>query len=214
MPVSNFETFSPPAPPGLKLAYEIMTLEEEAQLIGRIQASGLADYAYDAANPRSSMSYGWKYDFRDDSFVACAPTPEGFGAICETAARFAGVEPGDLAECLLNRYDPGAIIQWHFDKPVWEHVVGISLGAAATMEFRKATADGCQHAAVELRPRSIYLLSGEARHAYQHSLLPVDGTRWSITFRSFSDVGLKLRDSGPGRRAARLRASAADEAAR
>lgn len=197
MPARDFEIVSPSTPPGLKLAYEIMTPREEAELIELTQASGLSYYAYDAANPRSSTSYGWKYDFSTDGFVACAPLPEGLRALAETAAAFAGVAPGDLAECLLNRYEPGAIIQWHVDKPVWEHVVGVSLGAAAVMQFRKPTADGYELACAELLPRSMYLLSGEARHDFQHSLPPMQGTRWSITFRSLSDEGRKLRDSLP-----------------
>jgi hypothetical protein len=47
---------------------------------------------------------------------------------------------------------------------------------------------------VHLPPRSIYLLTGEARLAYQHSLPPAEGRRWSITFRSFSPEGMAMRE--------------------
>lgn len=177
------------AVPGLRLVHDVITRDEEAALIALIEASGPRRSPYDPDNPRSSTSYGWKYDFGSDSFVACGPMPEGFRAVCEKAATLAGVRPDELAECLLNRYEPGAIIQPHFDKPVWEHVIGISLGSAVTMEFCKDCAAGRERVTVELPPRSMYLLAGEARHVWQHSLPPLEETRWSITFRDFSDEG-------------------------
>jgi DNA oxidative demethylase len=45
------------------------------------------------------------------------------------SARFSGLQPGELVQPLLIRYDPGAGIGWHRDRPVFEHVLGISLGA-------------------------------------------------------------------------------------
>lgn len=182
-------------PPGLKLASEILTVQEEAALIALIEEAGLAYSAYDPGNSRSSTSFGWKYDFAGDTFVPCAPMPQGFRRIAETAAAFAGVEAGDFAECLLNRYEAGAVIQPHFDKPCWERVVGVSLGSAAVMEFRKEEdGGGYVHERVMLPPRSIYLLAGDARFRWQHSLPPVEATRWSITFRTFSAEGARLRD--------------------
>ena len=192
MPPAESGTSGEVLPPGLKLADEVVTSEEEADLITLIERSGLSYSPYDPENPRSSTSYGWKYDYGSDSFLACAPMPNGFRAICEKAAAFAGVEPDQLAECLLNRYEPGAIIQPHLDKPVWEHVVGISLGTPTTMQFRKEVGDVYARAEIELAPRSMYLLSGEARYTWQHSLPPLEATRWSITFRDFSDEGRRL----------------------
>ena len=37
---------------------------------------------------------------------------------------------------------------------------------------------------IELRPRSAYLITGEARQAYEHSIPPVASLRYSITFRT------------------------------
>lgn len=181
-------------PPGLKLAHEIMTPEAERDLIELIEGYALATYAADPENPRSSISFGWKYDFRNDSFIPCAPIPQGLRAVCETAAGFAGVEAEEFAECLINRYERGAIIQPHSDKPVWELVIGISLGSAAVMTFSRPSEDGGDSIDILMPPRSMYLMSGEARHVYRHSLPPVPATRWSITLRTFSADGLRLRD--------------------
>lgn len=192
--MSQFSTTSPAAPPGLKLAYEAITPAEERNLIALIEAAGLSYPAYDPANRRSSASFGWKYDFGADRFAPCPPLPEGFRRIAETAAAFAGVRAEELVECLLNRYEPGAVIQPHLDKPVWEHVVGVSLGAATTMNFRKPLAGGgYDHADAVLPPRSMYLLAGPARHLFEHGLPPAEATRWSITFRSLSAEGQARR---------------------
>jgi alkylated DNA repair dioxygenase AlkB len=182
-------------PPGLKLAADVMTPAEETDLIALIEASGLAYSAYDPGNLRSSASFGWKYDFASDGFVPCAPVPEGLLAVAGRAAAFAGLDRDAFAECLLNRYEPGAVIQPHRDKPVWEHVVGISLGAPATMIFRHP--DSGEERPVALAPRSIYLLAGDARHVWQHSLPPQRRTRYSITLRSFSPEGLRRLERCP-----------------
>jgi hypothetical protein len=69
---------------------------------------------------------------------------------------------------------------------VFEHVVGLSLGTPATMRFRRRRGKGFDRAAAPLAPRSIYHLSGEARHEWEHSIAEMGVTRWSITFRSFT----------------------------
>ncbi|WP_171905932.1 alpha-ketoglutarate-dependent dioxygenase AlkB, partial [Sphingobium phenoxybenzoativorans] len=84
----------------------------------------------------------------------------------------------------LIRYDPGAGIGWHKDRPVFEHVVGISLGNPATLRLRRRTPTGFDRARVQLEPRSIYHLAGEVRHAWEHSIAPMEVPRGSITFRS------------------------------
>jgi DNA oxidative demethylase len=72
-------------------------------------------------------------------------------------------------------------------------VIGISLGAPATMRFRKESGGDYQYAAVKLLPRSVYFMSGEARHSFAHSIPPMAERRWSMTFRTFSVEGAKLR---------------------
>jgi alkylated DNA repair dioxygenase AlkB len=69
---------------------------------------------------------------------------------------------------------------------MFEHVVGISLGAPATMRFRRRRSGGFDRASTELTPRSTYHLSGEVRHEWEHSIAEMDATRWSVTFRSLA----------------------------
>ena len=72
---------------------------------------------------------------------------------------------------------------------MYGHVLGISLGAPATMRFRLRKPGGFDRASVLLAPRSIYHLSGEVSYEWEHSIAPVGLTRWSITFCSLSKKG-------------------------
>jgi alkylated DNA repair dioxygenase AlkB len=138
---------------------------------------------------RLTASYGWRYDFDDASFAPAEAIPDWLLPLCAKAARFACLRPDELVQALLIRYDPGVGIGWHRDRPVFEHVVGTSLGAPATMRFRRRRRGGFERASVHLAPRSIYHLTGEARHQWEHSIATMEVTRWSITFRSLSEKG-------------------------
>jgi alkylated DNA repair dioxygenase AlkB len=177
-------------PSGLRLAHEFVTCEEEKELIALIEAAGMPYIDYDPGNRRCEHTFGWEYDYPNERIFPGKPLPDSFLPIRERAAAFAGIKPQSIIQCLLLRYDPGSLIQPHCDKPVWQNVIGMSLGAATTMVFVKEASGIRETIAVELPPRSIYLQTGDARYVWQHSLPVVEKTRWGITFRDFSDQGL------------------------
>jgi alkylated DNA repair dioxygenase AlkB len=108
------------------------------------------------------------------------------------AAEFGGVHCQDFVHALVTRYDPGAPIGWHRDRPQFGKVVGVSLGGAVLLRFRRRIGSGFQRANLELDPRSAYLLSGEARDEWEHSIAPAERLRFSITFRTLSERGRSL----------------------
>jgi alkylated DNA repair protein (DNA oxidative demethylase) len=61
------------------------------------------------------------------------PIPDWLRPFRDRAAAFAELDPEDLIQALLIRYDPGAGIGWHRDRPIYGHVIGISLGEPATL---------------------------------------------------------------------------------
>ncbi|MBV8521691.1 MAG: alpha-ketoglutarate-dependent dioxygenase AlkB [Acetobacteraceae bacterium] len=179
--------FNQPDLKGLKQGQEIVTPREERALIASIDAIDLSPFRFHGwLGKRLTASYGWHYDFDRGSFGPTAPIPDWLLPVREKAARFAHLDPDGLVQALLIRYDPGAGIGWHRDRPVFEHVVGISLGAPATMRFRRRRPGGFDRASAFLAPRSIYHLSGEVRHEWEHSIAEMAATRWSITFRSLA----------------------------
>ena len=184
------DLFGEPRLAGLSQADAIVTPPEERALIASINAAALSPFRFHGwLGRRLTVSYGWRYDFDDASFTLSEPIPDWLLPLRERAARFAGLQPEELEQALLIRYDPGAGIGWHRDRPVFEHVLGISLGASAVMRFRRHKPGGFDRASVLLTPRSIYRLTGEARHEWEHSIAAMAAPRWSITFRSLSEKG-------------------------
>ena len=182
------DLFGTPVLPGLEYHDALLSQNEETALIARIDEQDLAPFQFQGwLGKRLTKSFGWHYDFDTSRFGETNPLPDWLLPIRQRAAAFAKLPEEALVQALLIRYDPGAGIGWHRDRPVFEHVVGISLGVPATMRFRRRKAGGFDRAAVPLAPRSVYHLSGEARHDWEHSIAEMEVTRWSITFRSFTD---------------------------
>jgi len=185
--------FSEPLIAGLDYREDFITVSEESALIERLSALELAPFRFHGwLGNRKTQSFGWRYDFDDASFSSTEPIPDWLRPLRVKAAALAGLDAGDLIHVLLARYDPGAGIGWHRDRDVFDKVVGVSLNTLATLRLRRRIPTGFERAKLEIAPRSAYLLAGEARHDWEHSIAPGDRLRFSITFRSLSAKGRKL----------------------
>jgi alkylated DNA repair dioxygenase AlkB len=181
------DLFGAPLLPGLTQASGFVTAEEEAALIEKIDGTALSPFRFQQwTGKRLTKSYGWSYDFQTGAFTPAESMPDWLISLKIRAARFAGLAPDHLAQALLIRYDPGAGIGWHRDRPVFEHVAGVSLGAPADLRFRRRAGERFERASAPLAARSIYHMTGEARHLWEHSIAEMTATRWSITFRSLA----------------------------
>ena len=180
----------PPLVAGLDFAEDLVDAAEETALIAAIGTIELQPFRFQGwIGKRLTASFGWRYDFEDASFSQTLPIPGWLQPMRASAARFAGLDADDLVQVLVTRYDPGAGIGWHRDRPLFEHVVGVSLGAPAVLRLRRRVERGFERRSLPLPARSAYHLSGEARHGWEHGIAPIGATRWSITFRSLSDKG-------------------------
>jgi alkylated DNA repair protein (DNA oxidative demethylase) len=188
--------FDAPLIAGLRYGEEVISAAEEEILIERLIATDLSPFRFHGwLGNRKTRSFGWRYDFDDASFAATEAIPGWLLPLRETAAAFAGIEPSEFLHVLLARYDPGAGIGWHRDRDVFEQVVGFSLAAPATLRFRRRRPGGFDRANLDVSPRSAYLLSGEARWDWEHSIVPGDDLRFSITFRALSEKGRRIAAS-------------------
>jgi len=184
------DLFAPAPDPLVATRADIVDPGEEAMLIAAIDATDPTPFRFQGwLGKRLTSSFGWSYDFDRGTMARGAPIPAFLLPRRERAAAFAGLLPDALEQALLIRYDPGAGIGWHRDRPQFEHVVGISLGAPATLRLRRRRDAGFDRATLPLVPRAAYHLTGEARHDWEHSVAPMDAARWSVTFRSLSDRG-------------------------
>jgi alkylated DNA repair dioxygenase AlkB len=184
------DLFDAPLIAGLEYCENVLGEAEERQLVEHLSALDLAPFRFQGwTGNRKTKSFGWRYDFEDASFAPAAPIPDWLQSVQEKAAAFAGLRPDAFVHVLLARYGPGAGIGWHRDRDVFEEVVGISLNVPATLRFRQRTANGFRRAKLEVLPRSAYLLSGEARWDWEHSIAAGEQLRFSVTFRTLSTKG-------------------------
>jgi alkylated DNA repair dioxygenase AlkB len=125
------------------------------------------------------------------------PLPPFLIALREKVAAWGRVEPRAFAMALINEYSPGAPIGWHRDAPQYGIVAGVSLLSKCRMKlrpYRRPVAHGAQHGRraatheITLERRSAYLMTGEARNAYEHHIPAVAALRYSITFRTLRSV--------------------------
>jgi alkylated DNA repair dioxygenase AlkB len=173
--------------PGLRSADAVVTPDEECALIAHIDQASLSPFKFQQwTGKRLTRSFGWSYDFETGAFAPTDPIPEWLLPLRVRAEEFAGLRHGEFVQALIIRYDPGAGIGWHKDRPVFEHVVGISLGAPAALRLRRRSGGRFERTSAPLTPRGVYHLSGEARHEWEHSIAAMDAARWSITFRSLA----------------------------
>lgn len=169
-------------------AYEdhFLTPEEETALVRQIQQLPLAEAEYKQFRAkRRIVSYGGRYDFNTHELSVGEPIPVWLQPLRAKAAAWAGRAAGEFTHALIAEYSPGTPLGWHRDVPNFERVIGVSLHGPARMRFRRYPPKPRERAvAIELAPRSIYLLEDEARWDWQHSVPPTPGLRYSITFRT------------------------------
>ena len=175
----------PPLVPGLVLVPDAVTPTEEARVAAHIDAAPLQPFEFGQwRGKRLTAHYGSAYDFARGRLDEAPPLPGWLTELRERLAPLAGMDPAVLQAALLIRYDPGAGIGWHRDRPQYGEVLGLSLGAPCAMRLRRRTGTGFERRRLALPARSLYRLSGEVRLEWEHSIAPMDVTRRSVTFRT------------------------------
>ncbi|MFB0612606.1 alpha-ketoglutarate-dependent dioxygenase AlkB [Aurantiacibacter poecillastricola] len=178
----------PALPPieGLQVVPDAVSPEQEEALAKAIDTAPLEPFRFGQwTGKRLTAYYGSAYDFARGRPVPAPPLPDWLLDLRARLAPLVGLQAEALQQALVIRYDPGAGIGWHRDRPQYGEVLGLSLGAPATLRLRQRRADGsfARHA-VPLAPCAAYLLSGEVRERWEHSITPLEETRRSITFRT------------------------------
>lgn len=182
-----FGTSGPLLPDGMRYREEFLSREQEAGLITIIEQLPLANMKYQQYEAlRRVVSYGGQYDFSAQRLDKAEPLPSWLDPLRERAGLWAGIAPHAFTQALVAEYQPGTPLGWHRDVPDFEDIVGISLGSEAVMRFRpypheKGSRTGMK---MTLPSRSIYLLRGASRWAWQHAVSPTTSLRYSITLRT------------------------------
>jgi alkylated DNA repair protein (DNA oxidative demethylase) len=174
------------APEGLVYRPNFIDGQEEAALLELLERFDYRTVTMRGQTARRTVRhFGYDYDYEHWRLVPADPLPDELGWLHARCAELAGRRPDELVQTLVSRYPPGAGIGWHRDAPMFgSRVIGVSLGAACRMRFQRGRGEARQTYALELEPRSAYVLAGAARWSWQHSIPGTRALRYSITFRS------------------------------
>jgi alkylated DNA repair dioxygenase AlkB len=187
--VTQQELFAaaPPLPDGLVYAPDLLTRAEEAQLLEVIRRLPFEQAQYKEWRARRRIvSFGGRYDFSSNELTPAAAIPEFLYPLRAALAEWAGVPALRIEHAMIAEYAPGAPLGWHRDVPQFEEIMGVSLLGHARLRFRPWPPRPGQRTAfaLDLEPRSAYVLRGAARWEWQHAVSPTKELRYSITFRT------------------------------
>jgi alkylated DNA repair dioxygenase AlkB len=177
-------------PAGLLIEPAMIDVDEERALLAIAAALPLREARYKSYTARRRVyAYGSQFDF--DAYrlrpTAIGELPAPLHALRERLASWVGVRPDDFVHVMIAEYRPGTPLGWHRDAPDYELIVGVSLGSAARLRFRPwPPRDPTKNdiVAIDLAPRSAYLMRDAARWGWQHSVPPVSALRHSVTMRT------------------------------
>jgi alkylated DNA repair dioxygenase AlkB len=178
----------PTLPEGMVYETGFLDAAEEAHWIALAASLPLKEMNYKGYTARRRVvSFGGKYDFSANRLEAASPLPAELEPLRAKAGAWAGIAPEAFTQVLVAEYREGTPLGWHRDVPDFEDVIGVSLLGEAVMRFRPYPPREPKKAGViklTVQPRSIYLLRGPSRWAWQHSVSPTRALRYSITFRT------------------------------
>ena len=178
----------PDFPPGFSYTPDFLTEDEEKELHKEIQKIELSNFNFQGfkAN-RKIASFGYDYSFDNGSLTRGKDIPSTFNFLIEKVSRHLSIKPGEFAELLVTEYPVGSVINWHRDAPPFDVIGGISLMADCTFRLRpydKSKQTKTSVISFPVKRRSLYIIKGEARTDWQHSITPVKQIRYSITLRT------------------------------
>ena len=182
-------------PRGFRYQENIITPEEESALAASLEQIDFKPFEFHGyVGNRRVASFGLRYDYDRRRVEAAEDMPSFLKDLLGKAARFGGCDDHAFRQVGINEYRPGAGVGWHKDKPQFGIIVGVSLLAPMTMRSRRPEGEGWKRISYSLQPRSIYILSGEARTLWEHSIPPLEQLRYSINFRTLAEMNVRQID--------------------
>ncbi|HEX4273453.1 MAG TPA: alpha-ketoglutarate-dependent dioxygenase AlkB [Rhizomicrobium sp.] len=173
-------------PAGFVYRDGLFSRADEAGFIRQFQHLPLKPFEFRGhLGNRRIAAFGFRYDYSGQVLHPSASMPDFLAPLREIASNLSGVPEEALQQALVSEYAPGAGIGWHRDKPMFETVVALSLGAPCILRLRQRTDEKWKRANAPIAARSGYVLRGEVRENWEHSIVPMEHLRYSVTFRSF-----------------------------
>jgi alkylated DNA repair dioxygenase AlkB len=178
--------------PGLRFLPDFIDAGTEAALIATIdQQLWLNDLK------RRVQHYGWRYDYKARGItqdLRIGAIPDWLAGLCDRLSA-ESIFTRTPDQVIINEYQPSQGISAHVDcVPCFgDTIASLSLDSACVMDFtHAATREKQSHL---LEPRSLLILSGDARYHWQHAISARKSDKWqgqtiprarriSLTFRT------------------------------
>ncbi|WP_439635356.1 alpha-ketoglutarate-dependent dioxygenase AlkB [Oceanicaulis sp.] len=189
-------------PPGARLLDSHLSRQTAEALLAKVDGQ-----SWRSDLKRRVQHYGWRYDYRARTVspdMWLGPLPDWLAPLAQSIAQEAEFEAVP-DQVIINEYEPGQGISAHIDcAPCFgPAIASLSLTGGAEMMFENTHTH--DHISLRLEPRSLLILSGEARYDWTHAIPArksdaVNGDRIprtrrvSLTFRT-----MKLMDNKYGK---------------
>lgn len=180
-----------PSIAGLHYISEYISQQEEVELIHAIDVQ-----PWITEMKRLVQHYGWRYDYKARNVTPesrLGRLPEWLMPYCDQL-RADGFFHQLPDQVIVNEYQPGQGIAPHIDcVPCFtDTIASLSLDSSCIMEFTNVETQ--QKISILLEPRSLVVLTGDARYRWQHAIphrktdrhhgdIFPRGRRLSLTFR-------------------------------
>jgi alkylated DNA repair dioxygenase AlkB len=172
-------------PEGLRYQPDFIDAATEAELIAHLEALPLQPFQFGAyEGKRRVASFGFRYDYGLRKLEEADPIPGWLTSVIRSVEEFGGLPAASVGQVLCTEYDAGVGIGWHRDKPHFDEIFGLSLKASCKFRFRRPAGAKWERFTLVAEPRSLYMMSGESREIWEHSIPAVEQRRYSITFRT------------------------------
>lgn len=168
---------------GLDLILDFITINEEILILSSIYKSNKIRNTKDRNN---IQRFGSEIPYKNN--IVSKEIPSIFDDISNKLLKenLLEVKPDSIT---VNEYLKGQEIKPHTDSPASGKVITIlSLMSDAKMVFQKSK----DFFVLDVPARSLVLMRNEIRNNWNHSISPVDDTRYSIVFRC-SDLEAKRK---------------------
>ncbi|GLT91355.1 hypothetical protein SLE2022_092460 [Rubroshorea leprosula] len=204
--------------PGLYLLHDFVSAKEEEELLAEVD-----NRPWKSLAKRRVQHYGYEFHYETrnvDTRQHLGALPSFISSVLERISLFSDIKDSSslvLDQLTVNEYPPGVGLSPHIDThSAFEgFIFSLSLAGPCIMEFRRYSESACypktalvtdmngespengklSRKAIYLPPRSMLLLSGEARYAWHHYIPhhKVDKVNDSIVRRGSRRVSFTLR---------------------
>ena len=179
---------APVFPDGFVYVPDFLDNEDERYFLKQIDQIPLHTFVFQGYEAKRKVaSFGYDYSYEKRGLSEGEPIPPAFDRLIKQVSRYLMIDESDFAELLITKYPAGSVINWHRDANPFELIAGISLLSDCIFRLRpheKSRQGKGSVVSVPVSRRSLYVMRGEARMHWQHSISPVKETRYSITLRT------------------------------